>query len=94
MSSRVLRFIVEKNDSTVFVVVITEQLYVNWSEQQTQMRKTGYTWSHLSFQLCVSMRRYMDCVVCLTTPSWFQRIIHQSHQAALGVWGTLLQGQR
>lgn len=59
MSSRVLRFTVEKNDS-----VIHEQLYVNWTEQQTQMRKTGYTWSHLSFQLCVSMRTCTD--LCLS----------------------------
>lgn len=51
MSSGVFRFIV-KMTLTVFVDVIPEQLYVNWTEQKTQMRKTGYTWSHLSYQLC------------------------------------------
>lgn len=79
--------------NTVFIAVKHEQYYVTWTEQQTQTRKTGNAWSHLSFQLCVSVRRYMDCVR-FTNPSWFRHIIHQSHQAALGVRGNLLQRQR
>lgn len=66
-----------------------ERLHVNWSTQQTQIRKNRSIPPAPSSQLWVSLRTVTGRV-CLTNPSWFQPIIHQSHRAALGVRRNLL----